>query len=35
VTGVEVTATYKAVVFQVRIPEPKREPARRVAISKA
>jgi HSP20 family protein len=34
-TVVDITATYEAVVLETRIPEPKREPARKIAISKA
>ena len=35
VTGDDVTATYEAGVLEVRVPEPKREPARKIAISKS
>lgn len=35
VTETDITATYKAGVLEIRIPEPKREPARKIAISKA
>jgi HSP20 family protein len=35
VTAADITATYKAGVLEVRIPEPKHEPARKIAISKA
>jgi HSP20 family protein len=35
VTAADITATYKAGVLEVRIPEPKREPARKIAINKA
>jgi len=31
----DITATYEAVVLETRIPEPKREPARKIAIGKA
>jgi HSP20 family protein len=35
VTEADVTATYEAGVLEIRVPEPKREPARKIAISKA
>jgi HSP20 family protein len=35
VTEANITATYKAGVLEIRIPEPKREPAKKIAISKA
>jgi HSP20 family protein len=35
VTEADITATYKAGVLEIRIPEPKREPAKKIAISKA
>jgi len=35
VTEGGITATYQAGVLEIRIPEPKREPARKIAISKA
>jgi len=35
VTAADITATYKAGVLEIRIPEPKQEPARKIAISKA
>ena len=35
VTGADITATYEAGVLEIRIPEPKREPARKIAISTA
>jgi len=35
VTEAEITATYQAGVLQIRIPEPKREPAKKIAISKS
>jgi len=35
VTAADITATYKAGVLEIRIPEPKHEPARKIAISKA
>jgi HSP20 family protein len=35
VTGADITATYEAGVLEIRIPRPKREPARKIAISKA
>ena len=35
VTEADITATYKAGVLEIRIPEPRREPARKIAISKA
>ncbi len=34
VTAADITATYKAGVLEIRIPEPKREPAKKIAISK-
>ena len=34
-TEADITATYKAGVLEIRIPEPKREPAKKIAISKA
>ena len=34
-TAADITATYKAGVLEIRIPEPKREPAKKIAISKA
>lgn len=34
VTEADITATYKAGVLEIRIPEPKREPAKKIAISK-
>lgn len=33
VTGADITATYKAGVLEIRIPEAKREPTRKIAIS--
>jgi HSP20 family protein len=33
-TEADITATYKAGVLEIRIPEPKREPAKKIAISK-
>lgn len=35
VTAADVTATYKAGVLEIRIPEPTSEPAKKIAISKA
>jgi len=35
VTEADITATYKAGVLEIRIPEPKREPAKKIAVSKA
>jgi HSP20 family protein len=35
VTAADITATYKAGVLEIRIPEPARGPARKIAISKA
>jgi HSP20 family protein len=35
VTAADITATYKAGVLEIRIPEPTREPAKKIAISKA
>jgi HSP20 family protein len=35
VTEADITATYKAGVLEIRIPEPKREQAKKIAISKA
>ena len=35
VTGADITATYEAGVLEIRIPEPKHEPAKKIAISKA
>ena len=35
VTAADITATYKAGVLEVRIPEPKLAPARKIAINKA
>lgn len=35
VTESDITATYKAGVLEIRIPEPKLEPAKKIAISKA
>jgi len=35
VTAADITATYKAGVLEIRIPEPKRGPAKKIAISKA
>jgi len=35
VTGADITATYQAGVLEIRIPEPQREPARKIAISKS
>jgi HSP20 family protein len=35
VTEADITATYKAGVLEIRIPEPKREPVKKIAISKA
>jgi HSP20 family protein len=35
VTADDITATYKAGVLEIRVPEPKREPARKIAISKS
>lgn len=35
VTGDDITATYEAGVLEVRVPEPKREPAKKIAISKS
>jgi len=34
VTEADITATYKAGVLEIRIPEPKREPAKKIAIGK-
>jgi HSP20 family protein len=34
VTATDITATYEAGVLEIRIPEPKREPAKKIAISK-
>ncbi len=34
VTEADITATYKAGVLEIRIPEPKHEPARKIAIRK-
>ncbi len=34
VTEADITATYTAGVLEIRIPEPKREPAKKIAISK-
>ena len=34
-TAADITATYKAGVLEIRIPEPKREPAKKIAVSKA
>ena len=33
VTGADITATYQAGVLEIRVPEPKREPAKKIAIS--
>ena len=35
VTGDDITATYKAGVLEIRVPEPKREPAKKIPISKS
>jgi HSP20 family protein len=35
VTEADITATYKAGVLEIRIPEPKRGPAKKIAISKS
>ena len=35
VTEAGITATYRADVLEIRIPEPKREPAKKIAISKS
>jgi HSP20 family protein len=35
VTEADITATYTAGVLEIRIPRPKREPAKKIAISKA
>ena len=35
VTEANITATYKAGLLEIRIPEPKREPAKKIAVSKA
>jgi HSP20 family protein len=35
VTEADVTATYKAGVLEIRVPEPKRETAKKIAISKS
>ncbi|HLN70787.1 MAG TPA: Hsp20/alpha crystallin family protein, partial [Streptosporangiaceae bacterium] len=35
ITGADITATYEAGVLEIRIPEPQREPARKIAISKS
>ena len=35
VTGADITATYKAGVLEVRIPEPKPEEAKKIAVSKS
>ena len=35
VTGSDVTATYKAGILEIRVPEPKRETAMKIAISKS
>ena len=35
VTEADITATYKAGILQIRIPEPKQEPARKIPISKS
>ena len=35
VTEADITATCKAGVLEIRIPEPRREPAKKIAISKA
>jgi HSP20 family protein len=35
VTEADITATYKAGVLEIRIPEPKRAPAKKIAVSKA
>ncbi len=35
VTEADITATYKAGVLEIRIPEPKHEPAKKITISKA
>ena len=34
-TAADITATYKAGVLEIRIPEPKREPVKKIAISKS
>jgi HSP20 family protein len=34
-TEADITATYKDGVLEIRIPEPKREPAKKIAISKS
>ena len=33
VTGADITATYQAGVLEIRVPEPKREPIKKIAIS--
>jgi HSP20 family protein len=35
VTEADITATYKDGVLEIRIPEPKREPGKKIAVSKA
>jgi HSP20 family protein len=35
VTGADITATYKSGVLEVHVPEPRHEPAKKIAISKA
>ena len=35
VTEANITATYKAGVLEIRIPEPKRAPTKKIAVSKA
>jgi HSP20 family protein len=35
VTEADITATYKSGVLEIRIPEPKREPAKKIAIRKS
>lgn len=35
VTEADITATYKAGILEIRIPEPKHEPARKIPISKS
>ena len=35
VTAADITATYKAGVLEIRVPEPKGEPVKKIAISKS
>ena len=35
VTGADITATYKNGVLEIRVPEPKHEPAKKIAISRS